>query len=148
MEKLVHKTIDRLTNLCIRAKRAFFNVAPQVALDIFNDIAGTIDDTIVTRYRDNKPIAEESATQPPPNVPESGNAPTYPAAKQGTRFKCAPFRFSMVGIPIGETITFEPTGIQVKVATDNTMEYQGRLYKLSPFVGAFMPEDKHNTSGA
>lgn len=148
VEKLVHKTIDRLTDLRIRQNREFFNVAPQVALDIFNDIAGTIDDAVVTRYRDNKPIAEESALQPPPNVPESGNAPTAPAAKQGTRFKRTPFRFSMVGIPIGKTITFEPTGIQVKVATDNTVEYQGRLYKLSPFVGTFMPEEKRNTSGA
>lgn len=54
----------------------------------------------------------------------------------------------MVGIPIGELITFVPTGIQVKVATDNSVEYQGRLYKLSPFVGTFMPEDKRSTSGA
>ena len=28
------------------------------------------------------------------------------------------------------------------------MEYEGRIYKLSPFVGTFMPEDKRNTSGA
>ena len=28
------------------------------------------------------------------------------------------------------------------------IEYDGRIYKLSPFVGTFMPEDKRNTSGA
>ena len=28
------------------------------------------------------------------------------------------------------------------------VEYDGRIYKLSPFVGTFMPEDKRNTSGA
>ena len=39
VEKLVHKTIDRLTDLRIRQNREFFNVPPQVALDIFNDIA-------------------------------------------------------------------------------------------------------------
>ena len=44
VEKLVHKTIDRLTDLRIRQNREFFNVAPQMALDIFRDIAMTIDD--------------------------------------------------------------------------------------------------------
>ena len=47
VEKLVHKTIDRLTDLRIRQNREFFNVAPQMALDIFRDIAMTIDDAEV-----------------------------------------------------------------------------------------------------
>ena len=36
----------------------------------------------------------------------------------------------------------------VKVAGDNQIEYKGRIYKLSPFVGTFMPEEKRNASGA
>ena len=58
VEKLVHKTIDRLTDLRIRQNREFFNVAPQVALDIFRDIASTIEDAEVTFYGENKPIEE------------------------------------------------------------------------------------------
>ena len=58
VEKLVHKTIDRLTDLRIRQSREFFNVAPQLALDIFRDIATTIDDAEVTLYQDNKPVIE------------------------------------------------------------------------------------------
>lgn len=54
VEKLVHKTIDRLTDLRIRQNREFFNVAPQIALDIFRDIAMTVDDAVVTLYKDNK----------------------------------------------------------------------------------------------
>lgn len=160
VEKLVHKTIDRLTNLRIRAKREFFNVAPQVALDIFYDIAGTIDDAKVTRYHNNEPIVETPA--PCPTVPaaptpadpapalltEAPTEPPAPAAEQDIRYKRARFRFSMVGIPVGELITFVPTGIQVKVASDNSVEYQGRLYKLSRFAHDFMPPDKRNTSGA
>ena len=30
----------------------------------------------------------------------------------------------------------------------DSVEYEGRIYKLSPFVGTFMPEEKRNTSGA
>ena len=54
----------------------------------------------------------------------------------------------MVNIPIGATITFVPTGIQVKVADDDKVEYESRLYKLSPFVGTFMPAERQNSSGA
>lgn len=34
------------------------------------------------------------------------------------------------------------------VVSDNQVEYEGRIYKLSPFVGTFMPEEKRNVSGA
>jgi hypothetical protein len=54
----------------------------------------------------------------------------------------------MCNIKIGEMIKFEPTGIMVKVSSDNTIEYEGRIYKLSPFVGTFMPKEKRNSSGA
>ncbi len=133
VEKLVHKTIDRLTDLRIRQNREFFNVAPQVALDIFRDIAQTIDDAVITEYENNIPI----------------NRTDRPSNQLNVRtVKRERFKFSMVGIRIGEFITFTPTGIQVKVASDDSIEYEGRIYKLSPFVGTFMPEERRNTSGA
>ncbi len=135
VEKLVHKTIDRLTDLRIRQNREFFNVAPQIALDIFRDIALTVDDAIVLEYRDNKPIL--------PTSPTPSTADDAPKAPRRGRFK-----FSMVGIKIGELVTFIPTGTEVKVASDDSVEYEGRIYKLSPFVGTFMPEERRNASGA
>ena len=131
VEKLVHKTIDRLTDLRIRQNREFFNVAPQLALDIFRDIASTIDDAEVILYEDSKPINEDIHKE-----------------VQKREMKRARFKFSMCDIKIGELITFIPTGIQVKVASDDSIEYEGRIYKLSPFVGTFMPEEQRNTSGA
>ncbi len=131
VEKLVHKTIDRLTDLRIRQNREFFNVSPQIALDIFRDIAVTIDDAEVTLYEDNKPIIED------------GIKP-----QQKREVKRPRFKFSMCGIKIGEIITFNPTEIEVKVASDDSVEYEGRIYKLSPFVGTFMPEEQRNVSGA
>lgn len=137
VEKLVHKTIDRLTDLRIRQNREFFNVAPQVALDIFKDIASTIDDAVIAEYYDNEPIRDESATSNDENQPKLSIAP------RRDRFK-----FSMIGVKIGEFVTFTPTGIEVKVASDDSVEYEGRIYKLSPFVGTFMPKERCNTSGA
>jgi hypothetical protein len=131
VEKLVHKTIDRLTDLRIRQNREFFNVAPQMALDIFRDIAMTIDDAEVTLYEDNKPIAESEHKE-----------------QQKREVKRPRFKFSMCGIKIGERVTFNPTGLIVKVTSDDCIEYEGRIYKLSPFVGTFMPEEHRNTSGA
>lgn len=136
VERLVHKTIDRFTDLRIRQNREFFNIAPEAALDVFRDIATTIEDAVITRYKDNKPINEGESTETLMNKNDQ---------KKPHRQR---FRFSMVGISVGEQITFEPTGITVKVASDNSVEYEGRIYKLSPFVGTFMPEDKRNESGA
>lgn len=131
VEKLVHKNIDRLSDLRIRQNREFFNVAPQVALDILYDIAKIIDDAEVVLYHENKPITD--------------NAVIAHAKREVKRSR---FKFSMCDIKIGEYITFIPTGLIVKVASDDSIEYDGRIYKLSPFVGTFMPEEKRNTSGA
>ena len=137
VEKLVHKTIDRLTDLRIRQNREFFNVPPKTALEIFTEIADTIEDAVVLRYADNKPIkqAERKAGK---------KAAPAPRAER----RRGPFKFSMIGVKVGETVTFVPTGIQVKVASDSTVEYKGHIYKLSPFVRKHMPKRQRNASGA
>lgn len=88
VEKLVHKTIDRLTDLRIRQNREFFNVSPQMALEIFRDIAMTIDDAEVVLYHENKPIVDSN----PLSVP------------QKREVKRSRFKFSMCDIKIGELI--------------------------------------------
>ena len=128
VEKLVHKTIDRLTDLRIRQNREFFNVPPQVAFDIFKDIASTIEDAELIEYKTANTDSNDDN------------------ADGGSHTKRGRFKFSMVGIKIGEKITFTPTGTVVTVASDNTIEYDGRIYKLSPFVGTYMPKNKRNLS--
>jgi hypothetical protein len=143
VEKLVHKTIDRLTDLRIRQNREFFNVAPQMALEIFKDIATTIDDAEIFVYEDGKPITEKEKEVVKP-VKEEEKTEVVPAKYKKIR---SHFKFSMCGIKVGEEITFNPTGLVVKVASDDTVEYEGRIYKLSPFVGTFIPEEKRYPSG-
>ncbi len=43
-EKLIHRYIERFTNLRIRNNREFFNVSPEEALDIFKEVALLLDD--------------------------------------------------------------------------------------------------------
>lgn len=131
VEKLIHKTIDRLTDLRIRQNREFFNVSPQMALSILKDIATTLDDAVIMEYLNGQCVVNEET--------EGECASSKPRAR---------FKFSMIGVPIGATVIFTPTGIEVKVSSDDQVEHEGRLYKLSPFVGTFMPENKRNASGA
>lgn len=122
-------------NVRIRQNREFFNVAPDVALDIFRDIASTIDDAVVACYRDNKPIEVDEKHQ--------GNTEAPLALRRR-----APFHFSMIGLNVGDELVFKPTGIVVRVAGDRTIEYEGRIYKMSAFVPTFLPEEMQNNSGA
>lgn len=133
VEKHMHKTIDRLTNLRIRKNREFFNIKPEVALDILRDIAEITPDAEIVLYKDNKPIV--------PIAPKPSSCEVAEEKKKQSRF-C----FSLVGIKVGELLTFVPTGVEVRVASDNTIEYQGKEYKLSPFVREFIPAK--NSSGA
>lgn len=43
-ERLIHRYIERFTDLRIRDNREFFNVAPEEALKIFKDVAQVLDD--------------------------------------------------------------------------------------------------------
>lgn len=125
IEKLIHKTIDRLTKLRIRQNREFFNIRPAEAYAILKDIAAVIPDAELEvfdeRQRENQ-------------IDEDG----VPMSKD----RKPPFRFSMVGLQVGQKVVFDPTGIEVKIAADNRIEYQDKLYTLSGFAVEFMPDNK------
>lgn len=150
VEKNIHKSIDRLTDLRIRQNREFFNVPPEQALEILKDTAALLDDAEIMIYKNNKPIPyteeKESAHKNNSQSPAS-----HAGAKKEQPLhqpRAERFRFSMVDIKIGEYVTFDPLNLSVKVASDNTVEYEGRIYKLSTFTGNYMPVDKQNHSKA
>lgn len=140
VEKQIHKQIDRLTDLRIRQNREFFNVAPDVALDIMRDFADLLDDGELCVYVDGKPVISESKEQDKKIKDDE-------VAKQHKKPK-PNFKFSMVGLKVGDTIIFDPTGLEIKIATDDKVEYDGRLWKLSPFTATYLPEEMQNSSGA
>ena len=127
VEKLVHSMIDGFTNLRIRRNREFFNIPPAVALDLFRNIALTIDDAQITVRGVELPKA---------------------CASEEATARRRPFRFSMIGIAAGETLTFEPTGAVVKVVDDKHVEFEGRRYTLSGFTQTHMPASQRFASGA
>lgn len=139
VEKQIHKQIDRLTDLRIRQNREFFNIPPSVALDIMRDMADLLDDAELYVYVDGKPVLSKSKDEDKKIEAESKE-------RQSKAPKPA-FKFHMIGLNVGDTIVFDPLQLPVKVASDDRIEYEGRLYSLSAFTANFLPEEKQNPSG-
>lgn len=59
-ERLVHRYIERFTNLRIRNNREFFNVKPEEALEIFRDVALVLEDAVIDEVH-RREIIEDSA---------------------------------------------------------------------------------------
>ena len=56
-----------------------------------------------------------------------------------------PFKFSMIGLKPGDTIIFAPNGEEVRVNSENTVDYDGQILTLSRFCKIYMPdEDSEN----
>lgn len=140
VERQIHKQIDRLTDLRIRQNREFFNIAPSVALDIMRDIADLLDDAELYVYVDGKPVVSKSKDEDKKIEAES--------KEKQRKIQKPPFKFHMIGLNVGDTIVFDPFRMPVRIASDDKIEYDGRLYSLSAFTANFLPEEKQNTSGA
>ena len=139
IEKIIHRQIDRLTDLRIRQNREFFNVQPEQALEILLDLATAFDDAVIMKYEDGKPYQ------------------IYPVIEQTSKFinekkekgsQRKPFSFNMINLKMGDTIVFDHLNIEVKVAGENKIEYEGRLWSLTAFAGTYMPDNMRCSSEA
>ena len=140
VEKQIHKQIDRLTDLRIRQNREFFNIAPSVALDVMRDIADLLEDAELAVYVDGKPVISKSK--------EEDKKIEADSRANGSKAQKPAFKFHMIGLKVGDTVVFDELNLPVTVASDDKVEYQGRLWSLSAFTREFLPEDKQNTSGS
>lgn len=52
-----------------------------------------------------------------------------------------PFKFSMIGLKPGDTIIFAPNGEEVRVNSENTVEYDGQILTLSRYCKIYMPDN-------
>ncbi len=109
---------------------AYFTYKGQKLVDIWKDYLGT-----QKTANPNTGTPEEGDTEPDPTgTGEGGRKP--------------PFKFSMVGIKIGETATFTPTNVDVKVFSDTTVAYEGQEYTLTEFACKFISENKRDASNS
>ena len=66
------------------------------------------------------------------------NKQAKPKAKTDRR---PPFKFSMIGLKLGDVVYFEHNDIPVTVVSENTVAYENDIYTLSRFCKHFMPEE-------
>ena len=138
VEKQIHKQIDRLTDLRIRPNREFFNIATSVALDIMRDIADLLEDAELAVYVDGKSIVSKNKEEDKKITVENENIKRKKAK--------SPFKFHMIGLGVGDTIVFDKLKLPVRVASDDKIEYKGRLWSLSTFTKEFLPEEMQSQS--
>lgn len=60
-------------------------------------------------------------------------------------YRKKPFKFEMVDLSVGDTIVFDPLGIEVPISGSNTIRYEGKDWVLSAFVKKYIP--KKNAAG-
>lgn len=116
--------------------QTFINLPLKDVVELMKGIASILDITIVF-YHNNIPInhdEEEEATDEEQTDDEQ--------QKQ----RKPRFRFSMVGIHVGEYVTFDPTGEKVIVVSDQKISYRGRNYRLSTFTKLFVTADLRTNS--
>lgn len=148
VEKLVHRSIDRLSDLRIRQTREFFNIKPDEALAIFYDIADTLDDAVIQEYEKNEVVKtfrwewiyENKNIKKKNNIIEKNDRTLE---KKETR---RDFTFDIVWIKKWESLIFNPTWIIVTVYSDNKIEYKWKVYTMTWFTKKFIPNNQRNKS--
>lgn len=130
-ERLIHRSIDRISQLRIAANREFFNIAPEKAYEILCDIAELLDDAEVTLYGDNIEVKNKN---------EHGVI----------RKKGELFDFYKKNIPDGSVIHFvEDESITAVVCEPRQVLFEGEKWYLSPLVRELYTRmNKVNNSGA
>lgn len=104
------------------------------------DIADLLDDAELSVYVDGKPVISKSKDEDK-KIEAETKEKRYNGQKPS-------FKFHMIGLNVGDMVVFDPLKLVVRVATDDKIEYEGRLYSLSAFTANFMPGNRQNSSGA
>lgn len=128
-ENLIHKSIDRLSDLRINKSREFFNIAPELAYEILLDVSRLLDDAVVELYGDNIEVN---------------------GAIKDRKKRSKLFNFYEIGIEKGEVINFiNNENIKAVVIDSRKVLYEGEEFYLSGLVLKLFTEmGSVNPSGA
>jgi hypothetical protein len=130
-EKLIHRSIDRISDLRINKSREFFKITPEEAYEIFYDIKELLgDEAELELHGDNVEVKTE---------------------KNSIKRKSSQlFSFYSKGIEEGEIIKFvDDESIIAIVAGPRQVLFEGSLWYLSPLARElFERQGRGNASGA
>jgi len=130
-EQLIHKSIDRISNLRISPSREFFNIPPEKAYEIFLDIATMLDDAEVELYNCKTNVEPQRTHH-----------------ISGT--KKSKFDFYSRGIKDGDKVCFiKDNSICAIVVDAYHVKFENKLWALSPLTRElFTRMHQENNSGA
>ena len=106
--------------------------------------------TTILSKEEHKPLREfieqhfddaspaDKSTAPVPQKKAKPKKQEKPKAMTNRR---PPFKFSMIGLKPGDTIIFAPNGEEVRVNSERTVDYDGRILTLSRFCKIYMPDN-------
>jgi hypothetical protein len=131
-EKMIHRSIDRLTDLRINKSREFFNIAPETAYEILVDIKELLGDEAILELKgDNVEVSTED--------------------KSGTKRKVGQrFDFFTRGLKVGDHIHFiDDEEIIAVVVDERRVLFEGEQWYLSPLAKElYTRRNNVNPSGA
>ena len=133
-ENKIHKFVKKLNpELRIRPNREFFNIKPEDAAEILEDIAELIDDAKVEYWNEGKVVVASDMNE-----------------DNGKRKWGGLFSFYGKGLKDGDVIRFiYDDNITAIVSGERNVEFENKSWKLSPLVfELFKRRNELNESGA
>lgn len=130
-EKLIHRSIDRISDLRINKSREFFKITPEEAYEIFSDIKELLgDEAELELHGDNVEVKDSK--------------------RNGKRKSSQLFNFYLKGLKDGDLIKFvEDESITAVVAGPRQVLFEGQLWYLSPLARElFERNNRGNASGS
>ena len=131
-ERMIHRSIDRISDLRINKNREFFNIAPEAAYEILADIKELLGDEAILELKgDNVEVAKE--------------------VRKGSKRKVSQrFDFYSRGLKEGDVIRFiGDETITAIVASDRQVLFENEKWYLSPLVRElYTRQGNVNSSGA
>jgi hypothetical protein len=120
-EKLIHSFIRKLNpSLRIRSNREFFNIKPEDAASILEDVAIVLDGAEVEYWVDGKKVIEDE--------PQSQGG-------KNARKKSKRFTLFSKGLSVGDEIAFtKAPNIIAVVSDEREVEFESKSWKLSPLA--------------
>lgn len=130
-ERLIHRSIDRISDLRINKSREFFKISPQIAYEIFIDIQELLgDEAELELHGDNIEIKLDTTSE--------------------KRKTSQIFNFYLKGIKDGDLVKFVGDDlVTAVVASSRQVFFEGQLWYLSPLAKElYERENMGNSSGS
>lgn len=134
VEKVFLQRLDNKYEVSQTESSTFVTLPPTIMIEELHHLANYLAEGEIVGFGEEHKTPAQPAAAPPAT------------ASQPTSARKPHFRFSMIGLGAGDTIIFDPAGIEVKIISDSKVMYRNQSYRLSNFCQQYMPPMQRNDS--